>query len=135
MGTRVFLSCTLNEELLSGHCLIVPIQHHLSMLEADDDVWDEVRVCSYHGGQPNSFDVRLQNFMKSVMRMFAEEDKGVVFFETVINLKWQKHTFIECVPLPWEQFDDIPQYFKASPFLCLSVHPPVTFLAGIYSGI
>ncbi|KAI6121010.1 CwfJ C-terminus 2-domain-containing protein-like protein [Pisolithus croceorrhizus] len=90
MGTRAYLSCTLTEELLEGHCLI-------SMLEADDDVWDEVR-----------------NFMKSIMKMFAEEDKGVVFYETVINLKWQKHTFIECVPLPWEQYDYIPQYFKES---------------------
>ena len=45
MGTRVYLSCTTNEELVEGHCLIVPIQHHLAMLEGDDDVWDEVRVC------------------------------------------------------------------------------------------
>ena len=43
-GTRVYLSCTTNEELVKGHCLIVPMQHYLSMLEADDDVWDEVRV-------------------------------------------------------------------------------------------
>jgi hypothetical protein len=48
------------------------------------------------------------------MRMFADDDKGVVFYETVISLKWQKHTVIECVPLPWEQFEDIPQYFKVS---------------------
>lgn len=44
MGTRAYLSCTIAEELMNGHCLIVPIQHHLNMLEADDDVWDEVRV-------------------------------------------------------------------------------------------
>ena len=44
MGTRAYLSCTLFEELVEGHCYIVPIQHHLSMLEADDDVWDEVKV-------------------------------------------------------------------------------------------
>ncbi|KAJ7071866.1 CwfJ C-terminus 1-domain-containing protein-like protein [Mycena belliarum] len=97
MGTRVYLSCTVNEELLDGHCLIVPMQHHLNMLEADDEVWDEVR-----------------NFMKCLMRMFAEEDKGVIFYETVISLKWQKHTCIECVPLPWTQYEDIPQYFKES---------------------
>lgn len=48
MGTRVYLSCTVNEELVNGHCLIVPIQHHLSMLEGDDDVWDEVRVRALH---------------------------------------------------------------------------------------
>ncbi|KAG6832004.1 hypothetical protein H0H92_006040 [Tricholoma furcatifolium] len=97
MGTRVYLSCTLTDELVEGHCLIVPIQHHLTMLDGDDDVWDEVR-----------------NFMKCLMRMFAEEDKGVVFYETVITLKWQKHTVIECVPLPWEQFELIPGYFKES---------------------
>ncbi|TFK40716.1 CwfJ C-terminus 1-domain-containing protein-like protein [Crucibulum laeve] len=97
MGTRVYLSCTLTDELVNGHCLIVPIQHHLSMLEGDDDVWDEVK-----------------NFMKCLMRMFAEEDKGVVFYETVISLKWQNHTCIECVPLPWEQFELIPGYFKES---------------------
>ncbi|KAH9942920.1 CwfJ C-terminus 1-domain-containing protein-like protein [Amylocystis lapponica] len=97
MGTRVYLSCTQNEELVEGHCLIVPIQHHLATLEGDDDVWDEVR-----------------NFMKCLMRMFAEEDKGVVFYETVLSLKRQNHTFIECVPLPWAQFEDLPGYFKES---------------------
>ncbi|EMD39983.1 hypothetical protein CERSUDRAFT_103886 [Gelatoporia subvermispora B] len=97
MGTCVYLSCTLTEELVDGHCLIVPIQHHLTSLEADDDVWDEAR-----------------NFMKCLMRMYAEEDKGVVFYETVISLKPQKHTYIECVPLPWEQFEVIPGYFKES---------------------
>lgn len=97
MGTRVFLSCTLTEELVQGHCLIVPIQHHLTMLEGDDDVWDEVR-----------------NFMKCLMRMFAEQDKGVIFYETVISLKWQKHTVIECVPLPWDKFEDMPGYFRES---------------------
>jgi hypothetical protein len=51
------------------------------------------------------------------MRMFADDDKGVVFYETVISLKWQKHTVIECVPLPWEQFEDIPQYFKVGRLL------------------
>ncbi|KAJ3519369.1 hypothetical protein NMY22_g13240 [Coprinellus aureogranulatus] len=97
MGTRVYLSCTLTEELVPGHCLIVPIQHHLNMLEADDDVWDETR-----------------NFMKCLMRMFSEEDKGIIFYETVISLKHQKHTVIECVPLPWEAYDLIPGYFKES---------------------
>ena len=53
-----------------------------------------------------------QNFMKCLMRMFAEEDQGVVFFETVISLKKQKHTCIECVPMPWRHFDLIPGYFK-----------------------
>ena len=52
------------------------------------------------------------------MRMFAEEDKGVVFYETVLTIKAQKHTCIECVPLPWEQFEEIPGYFKVR-LICL----------------
>lgn len=58
-----------------------------------------------------------QNFMKCLMHMFAAEDKGVVFYETVINIKWQKHTVIECVPLSWDLFEEVPQYFKACTFV------------------
>lgn len=70
--------------------------------------------------------------MKCLIRMFSEEDKGVVFYETVINLKWQKHTVIECVPLSWEHFEDIPQYFKVDnyfwePLLQLMVYRNQSF--------
>lgn len=44
--------------------------------------------------------------------MGADERKGFMFYETVISLKWQKHTVIECVPVPLDQFDDLPAYFK-----------------------
>lgn len=46
MGTKVYLACTQTEELVEGHCLIVPLQHTLTTLEGDDDVWDEIRVRS-----------------------------------------------------------------------------------------
>ncbi len=124
MATRCYLACPLTEDLIEGHCYIVPIQPHLSMLEGDDDVWDEVRVCSFlksfsfslHDYLINhqSDNETIQNFMKCLMQMFAEEDKGVVFYETVISIKWQKHTMIECVPLPWDQFEDLPAYFKVT---------------------
>lgn len=38
------MCCTQTEELAPGHCLIVPLQHHLATLEMEDDDWDEVRV-------------------------------------------------------------------------------------------
>lgn len=52
--------------------------------------------------------------MKTLMLMFADQNKGVVFYETVLGFKHQKHTFIECVPMPWDQFEEIPGYFKES---------------------
>jgi len=48
MGTRCYLACTTQQELVPGHCHIVPIQHHLCMLEGDDELWDEVRVSYVH---------------------------------------------------------------------------------------
>lgn len=52
--------------------------------------------------------------MKCLIRMAADEGKGMIFYETVLNIKWQKHTFIECVPIPLDQFHDLPQYFKVN---------------------
>jgi len=50
--------------------------------------------------------------MKCLIRMFNEEGKGVVFYETFLNFKWQKHTYIECVPVPYDLFEQLPGYFK-----------------------
>lgn len=103
-GTKVYLTCTQYEELVEGHCWIVPIQHSLSSLELDDDVWDEIK-----------------NYMKCLMRMFAEKhDKGVVFYETILSFKHQLHTYIEAVPIPWDLFNDIPAYFRESINSCES---------------
>jgi hypothetical protein len=55
--------------------------------------------------------------MKCLMRTFAEEDKGVVFYETVMSLRQQKHTVIECVPVPREEFTELPAYFR------VRIHP------------
>ncbi|CAH7666090.1 CwfJ C-terminus 1-domain-containing protein-like protein [Phakopsora pachyrhizi] len=98
IGTKVYLSCPHFEELVEGHCWIVPIQHSLCSLEADEDVWDEIK-----------------NYMKCLMRMFLEQkDSGVLFYETVLSFKHQRHTYIEAVPVPWDLFSDAPAYFKES---------------------
>ncbi|MBW0507806.1 hypothetical protein O181_047521 [Austropuccinia psidii MF-1] len=97
-GTRVYLCCPEFEELVDGHCWIVPIEHFLCSLEADDDVWEEIK-----------------NYMKCLMKMFAEKhDKGVIFYETVLSFKHQKHSYIEAVPVSWDLLEDIPGYFKQS---------------------
>jgi hypothetical protein len=114
MGTRLYLSCTLSEEFVDGHCHIAPIQHHLCMLEADDDVWDEVRVCIPSFGSCECMDevcltFQLQNFMKCFIRMAADAGEGAIFYETVINFKKRWHTYIECIP---NVFDELPAYFR-----------------------
>ena len=44
--------------------------------------------------------------------MFSAQKKGVIFMEQVINLKWQKHTVIECIPVPMSIYEDAPAYFR-----------------------
>jgi diadenosine tetraphosphate (Ap4A) HIT family hydrolase len=30
--------------MVHGHCQIIPMQHVVTLLELDDDAWDEIRV-------------------------------------------------------------------------------------------
>ncbi|KAH8550809.1 CwfJ C-terminus 1-domain-containing protein-like protein [Umbelopsis sp. PMI_123] len=95
LGTKTYLALPNVTDLVPGHCFIVPLQHAISSLECDDDVWDEIR-----------------NFQKCLMRMFHEQGKGVVFMELVKNLKYQRHTVIECIPVPYGTVEDAPMYFQ-----------------------
>lgn len=52
--------------------------------------------------------------MKCLIRMSADAQRGVIFYETVISFKSQKHTYIECVPVPLNVFDELPAYFRVS---------------------
>ncbi|SCV73940.1 BQ2448_6370 [Microbotryum intermedium] len=99
LGTRAYLGLLDNEELVPGHCRIVPIQHHFTSLDADEETWDEIK-----------------NFMKTLMQYFAASDRGVVFFETIISLKHQKHSAIEALPVPFDLFDQLPIYFREAIF-------------------
>ncbi|TKY85808.1 hypothetical protein EX895_005349 [Sporisorium graminicola] len=73
------------------HVLIVPMQHHLSLLEADDDTWDEMK-----------------NFQKCLVQLAAQQDRVVVFWETVASIKAQLHSVMEAVLLPKGAMDLVP---------------------------
>ncbi|KAJ0981117.1 hypothetical protein J5N97_009372 [Dioscorea zingiberensis] len=84
------------QPVVQGHCCILPTQHESAVRTVDNNVWEEIR-----------------NFKKCLIRMFAEQDKEVVFMETVIGLaKQQRHCLVECVPIPSEVAKQAPLYFK-----------------------
>jgi hypothetical protein len=95
LGNKTFLALPNHEPLTPGHCLIVPIQHQLSVLECEDDVWVEIR-----------------NFMKCLLMMFHAQERGCLFMETVMDLAQHRHTVIECIPLSEALTQDAPAYFK-----------------------
>ena len=79
------------------HVLIVPMQHHLSLLEADDDTWDEIK-----------------NFQKCLVQLAGAQNRRAVFFESVLSLRAQLHSVIEAVLLPADAMSLVPGVFKQS---------------------
>ncbi|XP_047092459.1 CWF19-like protein 2 [Lolium rigidum] len=96
IGNFTYLMLPQFEPLVLGHCVILPLQHESAVRTVDKNVWEEIR-----------------NFKKCLLKMFAQQDKDVVFMETVISLdKQRRHCMIECIPVPFEVSNKAPMYFK-----------------------
>lgn len=95
MGETFYLSLPSQEPLTDGHCLLVPLRHVPCATQLDENEWEE-----------------LMNFRKALTKMFASSDDDIVFFETAMYLNRFPHMSLQCVPLPREQGDLAPIYFK-----------------------
>eukprot|EP00051_Salpingoeca_urceolata_P018733 m.265895 g.265895 ORF g.265895 m.265895 type:complete len:811 (-) comp19267_c0_seq1:1484-3916(-) len=95
LGVKTYLALPDRGSLCDGHCLIVPVHHATSTRGVDEDVWDEIKM-----------------FQRCLVSMFASKDKDVVFLETVMNLRNQRHTVMHCVPLDKSEGELAPMYFK-----------------------
>jgi hypothetical protein len=86
-----------NRSLIPGaHFYLVPIQHAPSLTSCeDDDVWNEIH-----------------RFQSSLRNMFAQNNKAVLFCETVLPsaIFWQ--TKMECLVVPMSTAQEAPLYFK-----------------------
>ncbi|KAI7365264.1 hypothetical protein KC354_g5017 [Hortaea werneckii] len=96
LATRTYLTLPTEPEITKNGAVIVPIQHRLSLLECDDDEWEEMR-----------------NFMKSLTRLYASLDRGVLFYENAAHSTSRKgHAALNAVPLPLHLAETAPAYFK-----------------------
>ena len=95
LGINVYLALPSVQSLTDGHCLLVPMEHTVSSLQLDENVWSEIAV-----------------YRKGLTRMFSDRDMDVVFMETYYSATSKSHMFIECIPLPKEVGELAPMYFK-----------------------
>lgn len=95
LGETVYLSLPPHEPLTEGHCLLIPNRHVPCATQLDENEWSE-----------------LNDFRKSLTNMFLAQDDDVIFYETVLNSHTYSHMVIHCVPVPKEQGDLAPIYFK-----------------------
>jgi Protein similar to CwfJ C-terminus 1 len=51
-------------------------------------------------------------FKQCLVKMFAQQKREPLFLETVRSIKRNRHTVIECIPLPIADAEVAPMYFK-----------------------
>ena len=95
VGMNTYLCVPWHTSLTEGHCYIVPMEHVTCSLYLDENVWSEVEI-----------------FRKGLTRMFADRELDVVFMETYTSVKRRTHMYIDCIPVPREEGELAPMYFK-----------------------
>ncbi|KAL8669975.1 MAG: hypothetical protein Q9168_005468 [Polycauliona sp. 1 TL-2023] len=95
LATTVYLTLPTEPEISDGGACIVPIQHRGNLLECDEDEWEEIR-----------------NFMKSLIRMYHDQGRDVVFYENAALPHRKKHAGMEAVPLPYSLGETAPAFFE-----------------------
>lgn len=98
LGNFTYLALPKRGSLTPGHCFLVPMQHSIASNVLDEEIWEE-----------------LQSFKKCLVKMFGSKNQDVLFMETVQDLKRQRHTYIECIPIGYELGEKATMYFKVVP--------------------
>ena len=101
VGMSVYLAVPAHKSLTEGHCLLIPMEHAMCSMSLDENVWSEIRV-----------------FQKGLTHMFMEHNMDIVFMETYMSTKSKSHMFIECIPVPKEEGEVAPMYFKKAVMEC-----------------
>ncbi|KAI3413488.1 hypothetical protein GPALN_010978 [Globodera pallida] len=102
-GLKTYLAVVNWDGLSPEHCYIAPMAHCASLVQMDEDVYEEMKL-----------------WMKGLVAMWRdgrgeEEEEGeqdCVFVESALNVREQQHMSIECIPLPKELGELAPIYFK-----------------------
>ncbi|KAF2401427.1 hypothetical protein EJ06DRAFT_492676 [Trichodelitschia bisporula] len=97
LATRVYMTLPTEPEISPGGACIVPISHHINLLECDDDEWEEIR-----------------NFMKCLTRMYHDQGRAVIFYENAAAPQLKHHAALQAVPLPLSLGETAPAFFRES---------------------
>lgn len=95
LGESTYLALPEGNPLVPNHCFITTLDHAISVTEMEDDCRQEIF-----------------KFKEGLVKMFAKQHHGCLFLETTQAIDRRRHTIVECIPVPREEFLDAPIYFK-----------------------
>lgn len=95
IGETMYLTLPHHEPLTDNHCLLVPLRHVSCSTQLEENEWRE-----------------LLEFRKSLTQMFLSTNQDIIFFETAMFLYRHPHMVLHGVPVPKEQGELAPIYFK-----------------------
>ena len=84
-------------QLLKNSLLLTPVTHALSLVEAGEEAWQELR-----------------KFKSSIRRMFEANGKAVIFMETSLQSLGGDQCKLECIPVKRSKTLDAPMYFSSA---------------------
>lgn len=108
-GQFVYLAVPKWKGLVPLECIIVPNAHLKSFREG----MDHNEQIGASKEEQCAFEQELDSIKKMLCKVFREKfNSGVLFMETVRNLKRNYHSVIHCYPMERELFDLCPIYFE-----------------------
>ncbi|CAF2635410.1 unnamed protein product [Rotaria sp. Silwood2] len=104
-----YLCAPPQQSLVDGHCFIVPIQHSSSRFHLGKI---SIRIDLYnidHDDVLSELDI-LKEQLSDLYR--NHHNQVPIFIETFKNPRLLPHMYIECIPVPVEQANLVPMYFR-----------------------
>lgn len=97
LGEKTLLMLPPFDQLVPYHCVITTVEHRIAVTLADEDETNEIL-----------------RFKQSLAKMFMAQDQECLFLETVtpFQLQKQRHTILECIPVPSAVAQQASGYFK-----------------------
>ncbi|GFS49333.1 CWF19-like protein 2 [Nephila pilipes] len=95
ISEQAYLCIPNYQALIEHHCLVVPKRHVPSFLALEEDEWNDVE--------------ELKNLLR---HFFKKQEKSLICLETSMSFQRCPHAVLECIPVPVEEGDMAPLYFK-----------------------